>query len=177
MSWRSAFLPPERNTIWQNEHARIWINGCDRAGGVRAESFALGSENVPRAVQAVAQPPRLPLALRPLQRPGDGGGSIRIPASCCGLFGFKAFPGKKPARSGWRRMARCALVEHILSRSVRDSAAMLDATHGNDVHAPFVIKPPDRKLPGFTRARDPQTAKDCVSIWRIAGWAERIARM
>lgn len=95
--------------------------------------------------------------IAPIATAGDGGGSIRIPASCCGLFGLKPSRGRNPlgpGGEGWQG----AVVEHILSRSVRDSAAMLDATHGNDVHAPFVVKPPDESYLGLL-AHEPRPLK------------------
>jgi len=64
----------------------------------------------------------------PLANGTDGGGSIRIPASCCGLFGMKPSRGLVP--SGPRELSSVMSVIHGVSRSVRDSAALLDASRG-----------------------------------------------
>ena len=80
----------------------------------------------------------------PMAGAGDGAGSIRIPASCCGLFGLKPTRSRTPTGPDRGLVWRGATVEHVLTRSVRDSAAMLDATHGAEPGAPFQIAPPAR---------------------------------
>jgi amidase len=77
----------------------------------------------------------------PLASGGDGGGSIRIPASCCGLFGFKPSRGSTPTGPDNSELWHGLVIEHVISRSVRDSAAMLDATFGADAGAPYAAPP------------------------------------
>jgi amidase len=62
----------------------------------------------------------------PIAGANDGGGSIRIPGAYCGLFGMKPTRGRTPVGPKVGRNWQGASVDHILSRSVRDSAAMLD---------------------------------------------------
>ena len=81
----------------------------------------------------------------PLASGGDGGGSIRIPASCCGLFGFKPSRGLTPTGPDFGELWHGFAIEHVLSRSVRDSAAMLDATAGADGGSPYAA--PERERP------------------------------
>ena len=78
----------------------------------------------------------------PLASANDGAGSIRIPASYCGLFGLKVTRGRTPNGPTHGRTWQGAVVEHVISRSVRDSAAILDASQGPDPGAPYVIPPP-----------------------------------
>ena len=80
----------------------------------------------------------------PMAHATDGGGSIRIPASACGLFGLKPTRARNPmgpdAGEGWSG----ASIGHAVTWSVRDSAALLDATSGPDIGDPYWAPPPAR---------------------------------
>jgi amidase len=80
----------------------------------------------------------------PMAHANDGGGSIRIPASCCGLFGLKPTRARNPLGpdfgEGWGGL----VAEHAVTRSVRDSAALLDATAGPDIGDPYWAPPRER---------------------------------
>jgi amidase len=112
-----ALHGPTRNP-WSTEHS---VGGS--SGGAGA---AVGARVVPMA------------------HGGDGGGSIRIPAACCGVFGLKPTRGRNPPGpdrgEGWMGLA----CEHALTLSVRDSAALLDATCGYEPGAPYDAPPPAR---------------------------------
>jgi amidase len=82
----------------------------------------------------------------PMAHANDGGGSIRIPAACCGLFGLKPTRARNPLGPDFGDVISGLVVEHALTRSVRDSAALLDATAGPDVGDPYWAPPPERRF-------------------------------
>lgn len=78
----------------------------------------------------------------PVAGASDGGGSIRIPAACCGLFGLKAGRGLVPHGPLRSEPLHGFSTDGVISRTVRDSAAMLDVLAGPDGTAPFAPAPP-----------------------------------
>ncbi|WP_409304220.1 amidase [Peribacillus sp. SCS-155] len=79
----------------------------------------------------------------PIAGANDGGGSIRIPAAFNGLFGLKPSRGRTPVGKTLGRQWQGASVDHVLTRSVRDSALMLDLLHGLEKGAAFPSLPFD----------------------------------
>ncbi|NND49911.1 MAG: amidase [Rhizobiales bacterium] len=82
----------------------------------------------------------------PMAHATDGGGSIRIPGSLCGLFGFKPSRGRIPSGPDVGEALAGMATGHCLSRSVRDSAALLDATQGLAPGDPYAAPPLERAL-------------------------------
>jgi amidase len=122
----------------------------------------------------------------PLAHGNDGGGSIRVPSSACGLVGLKPSRGRNslgPERGeSWHGM----VAEHVLTRSVRDTAAVLDAVSGQMPGDPYFAPPPLRpfreepgadpgslriglmtRTPGGTIEVDPECARAASETARL----------
>jgi len=89
----------------------------------------------------------------PMAAAADGGGSIRIPAAFNGLFGLKPSRGRVPLGPDAGELWDGCVASHVLTRSVRDSASMLDALHGPAPGDPFVIAPPEKPYAAEMGAR------------------------
>src|ERR1700752_2150615 len=162
------------NKLWRNVPASIstelvkrWENsGVIIVGKTNTPEFGLTPYSEPETLLPARNPwyiSRTPggssggsgaavaARLVPLASGGDGGGSIRIPASACGIFGLKPTRGRTPTGPIIGESLNGFDIEHVLTRSVRDSAAMLDATKGPDVGAPYVIPDAGPFLPEVSK--------------------------
>ncbi|EDY86003.1 amidase [gamma proteobacterium HTCC5015] len=119
-----------------------WKSGYSTGGSSGGSAAAVASRMVPMASG------------------GDGGGSIRFPSAWCGVFGLKPSRGRNPAGPDVGESWDGAATEHVLTRSVRDSAAMLDITAGYETGAPYHIARPEKTFLSATQ-------EDCKPL-RIA---------
>lgn len=130
--------------------------------------------------------------LVPLASASDGGGSIRIPASCCGLFGMKVTRGRNPTGPGHGPLWQGAVVEHVITRSVRDSAAALDAVCGPEIGAAYIIPAPEKpyleeikRSPGALRIAfntksplETEVHPECIqAVEETAEWLEKLGHI
>ncbi len=102
----------------------------------------------------------------PIAHGSDGGGSIRIPASCCGVYGLKVTRGRVPTGPAkgeiWGGMGN----DGVLSRSVRDTAAVMDAITGREVGAPYDSADPAR--PFMDAIKEGAGKPLRIGVWRQA---------
>jgi Asp-tRNA(Asn)/Glu-tRNA(Gln) amidotransferase A subunit family amidase len=116
-SSESVFLGPARNP-WNRNHS---------TGG---SSGGAGAAVAARMV--------------PMAHGGDGGGSIRSPSSCCGVFGMKPSRGRMPTGPDAGEIWEGFVAPGALTLSVRDNAALMDATSAPEPGAPYGIPAPER---------------------------------
>ncbi len=125
----------------------------------------------------------------PMAHANDAGGSIRIPASCCGVFGLRPTRGRNSFAPDAGDVMSGLVVEHAVTRSVRDSAILLDATCGPAPGDPYYPPPPAlpyakevRRDPGRLRVgftvKPPVPTEvhgDCVkAVESVAGLCEEL---
>ncbi len=106
--------------------------------------------------------------LVPLAHANDGGGSIRVPASCNGLVGLKPTRDRTPTGPGASDPLFGHGIEFALTRSVRDCAALLDCVAGPDLGAPHLIAPPPHSYRAAA-ARDPGRLRIAVHSGSLLG--------
>jgi amidase len=148
------------------DHETAYVTRCKKAGVVfigRSSSpeFGLNPNTEPRLYGSCHNPWNLEYSaggssggsaaavsagILPVAHTTDGGGSIRIPAAQCGLFGLKPSRGRvsmaPDAGEGWGGLS----AGHVVSRSVRDSALMLDCTAGIEPGDPYTAPMPERSF-------------------------------
>src|SRR5437660_4307171 len=104
----------------------------------------------------------------PAAHGNDLGGSIRYPASCCGLFGLKPTRARNPLGPEFGDVVSGLAVEHALTRSVGDRAALLDATSGPDLGDPYAAPPPVRPF-ALEVGADPGRLRIAFTVRTVEG--------
>lgn len=104
----------------------------------------------------------------PMAHANDGGGSIRIPASACGLVGLKPTRARNPLGPTLGDVMAGLVCEHVVTRSVRDAAAMLDCTSGPDLGDPYAA-PPGPKSWLRASKKKPHKLRIAVARTRLDG--------
>ena len=107
----------------------------------------------------------------PLAHATDLGGSIRIPAACCGVFGLKPTTGLNPVGPYYLEISGGFNSDHVLSRTVRDSAAALDATAGPMRGARYHVTP---KVDSYLRTLDAAVPKLRIGVSRHTPYGDSV---
>ena len=155
----SRFNPPEPADHMDNAVRRFLAAGLVVAGRTNSPEYGLTTTTEPVRHGPTLNPwnpefsaggssggaaAAVAAGIVPAAHASDGGGSIRIPASSCGLFGLKPSRGRISAAplygDSWSGFA----TSHVITRSVRDSAAFLDILHGPEPGDPYAAPPPSR---------------------------------
>ena len=158
-SWGSAFF---RDAVADHDSeivARMRRAGLVIFGKTNTSEFGLSTSVEPRLFGPTRNPwardrsaggssggaaAAVACGIVPAAHATDGGGSIRIPASACGLFGLKPTRARTPSGPDVGEAWNGAGCAHAVTRTVRDSAALLDATAGPDVGDPYWAPPQQR---------------------------------
>lgn len=104
----------------------------------------------------------------PMAHANDGGGSIRIPASCCGLVGLKPTRGRVSSGPDMPDVVDGFAIELVMSRSVRDTAATLDVAAGNEPGDPYSA-PPQVASYLAASAQEPKSLRIAFTTKRLDG--------
>ncbi|MEX0954534.1 MAG: amidase [Rhizobiaceae bacterium] len=159
--------------------ARLRAAGFVMLGRTNAPEFGLSASTEPHRYGATRNPwnpgriaggssggsgAAVASGMMPAAHATDSGGSIRIPASCNGLVGLKPTRGLNPYGPHRGDAAHGISHEHAVSRTVRDTAAILDITAGPDVGAPYFMRPPEG---GFV-----EVIKNAPKQLRIGFWTK-----
>jgi amidase len=158
---QTAGLRPLRDAGFTAPHTSFLVTALERAGFIVVGKTNASELGILPSTEPPAWPPtrnpydtaRTPggssggsacavaSGMVPIAHANDGGGSIRIPASCCGLFGLKPSRGRISFAPNLGDVNGGLVNEHVVTRSVRDSAAVLDALAGPQPGDPYTAPP------------------------------------
>jgi Asp-tRNA(Asn)/Glu-tRNA(Gln) amidotransferase A subunit family amidase len=152
--WRNFVAPHDSTLVDRYEAAGLVIFGKTASpefgGTATTESKLWGATRNPWKLahtpggSSGGSAAAVAAGILPAANASDGGGSIRIPASCCGLFGLKPTRARVPLGPHRFEGASGLSVVHAVTRSVRDSAALLDVSHGAAPYDPYAAPPVER---------------------------------
>lgn len=149
----SGYVPDQDSELYR----RFCRSGLITIGKTNLPEFAIGATTEPRLFGPTRNPwdtgrttggssggagAAVAAGIVPMAHGNDVGGSIRIPASCCGLVGLKPSRGRSTLAPHYGDLLAGFFVEHALTRSVRDCASLLDAIAGPATGEPYAASAP-----------------------------------